>query len=85
MLQDIAHIQQQADTEISSITTADQLEAFRVRFLARKGTIAALFDALKTVTPQEKPSTNSGAMFRAFWTRKRPPCKRGLRPPHPWT
>ena len=56
MLQDIAQLRQQAETEIASVATAEHVEAFRVKFLARKGTIAALFDALKTVQPQDKPA-----------------------------
>ncbi len=51
----IAQLRQQVEAEIGSVTTEDQLEAFRIKFLARKGLVASLFDDLKNVPAPEKP------------------------------
>ncbi|MBC8154705.1 MAG: phenylalanine--tRNA ligase subunit alpha [Bacteroidetes bacterium] len=37
-----------------SVSSKDQLEQFRLRFISRKGAVTALFDALKTVPPSER-------------------------------
>jgi len=55
MQTDIENILTQASSDAAAITTQDQLESFRVKYLVRKGGIAALFDALKTVPSAEKP------------------------------
>ncbi len=55
MLADISHVQEDADREIAGVGTREQLEAYRVTYLARKGRIAALFDALKDAPAGEKP------------------------------
>ncbi|MBX2992729.1 MAG: phenylalanine--tRNA ligase subunit alpha [Bacteroidetes bacterium] len=51
----IAELREQVEAEIASVTTAGQLEAFRIKFLARKGLVALLFDELKNVPTAEKP------------------------------
>ncbi|MFN0159511.1 MAG: phenylalanine--tRNA ligase subunit alpha [Bacteroidota bacterium] len=55
MQSDITQLRQQAQTEIDSVTTESQLEEFRIKFLARKGLIPGLFDALKNAAAEEKP------------------------------
>lgn len=56
MQSQILEIRQRAEQEISDVSTPDQLDQFRVRYLARKGSIAALFDALRTAPPPERPA-----------------------------
>jgi phenylalanyl-tRNA synthetase alpha chain len=52
----IAQLRQQAETDIASATSDHLLEEFRIKYLARNGLIASLFDGLKTVSPAEKPA-----------------------------
>ncbi|MBM2845604.1 MAG: pheS [Bacteroidetes bacterium] len=56
MQQDIDHLRRQAETDLAAITTEQLLEEFRIKYLARKGLIAGLFDNLKTVDGQQKPA-----------------------------
>jgi phenylalanyl-tRNA synthetase alpha chain len=55
MHSEIAELRQQAETEIAAVSGSPQLDEFRIKYLARKGRIAALFDALKQVSSEEKP------------------------------
>ena len=52
----IAELRRQAETEIAAVSGTAQLDEFRIKFLARKGSIATLFEALKTVPAVEKPA-----------------------------
>jgi phenylalanyl-tRNA synthetase alpha chain len=52
----IAALRAEADAALARIATRDDLDAFRVRFLARKGDVAALFDALRTADAAERPA-----------------------------
>jgi phenylalanyl-tRNA synthetase alpha chain len=45
-----------AEAEIGTARDAGDLEAFRVAFLARKGSINSLFEQLKSVPPEQKPA-----------------------------
>jgi len=55
-MQDSIHgVRQQASEELQRVDSLDALEAYRVKFLARKGLIAQLFDSLKSVSPVERP------------------------------
>jgi len=56
MHSDINALREQAQTGIGGVTDARGLEEFRVRFLARKGSIADLFERLKSVPGDEKPA-----------------------------
>lgn len=56
MLERITKLREELEADISSISSEQQLEAFRIKHLARKGRIALLFDDLRTVPPQEKPT-----------------------------
>lgn len=55
MHSEIEHVRQQAAREIAAVSTSPQLEEFRVKFLARKGLVASLFEQLKDVPPGERP------------------------------
>ncbi|HLX11529.1 MAG TPA: phenylalanine--tRNA ligase subunit alpha [Bacteroidota bacterium] len=52
----IEQILQSSSEEIQAALSLDALEAVRVKYLARKGAIAGLFDQLKDVSPQERPA-----------------------------
>jgi phenylalanyl-tRNA synthetase alpha chain len=52
----IQSIRTAATAEIQSVKTLDELDVFRIKFLARKGLIPELFDTLKTVPPADKPA-----------------------------
>ena len=56
MQSEIARIRSQAETDLAVATTEGQLEGFRIRYLARKGLIAGLFDQLKGVEVSQKPA-----------------------------
>ena len=47
---------QSAQAELAAITDRAALEAFRVKYLSRKGLVAQLFDDLKNAAPGERPS-----------------------------
>lgn len=51
----IQQVQSQVDTFLASITTAEQLEQFRIEFLSRKGKISSLYEDLKSVPNEQKP------------------------------
>lgn len=51
----IAEIRINAEREISSIANAEELELFRVKYLARKGLIAGLFDRMQEVPSHDRP------------------------------
>jgi phenylalanyl-tRNA synthetase alpha chain len=51
----IEQILRQAEADIGAVQSTKQLEEYRVKFLARKGIVASLFEELKAVPPDEKP------------------------------
>ena len=55
MQSEIDHIRQQAESELTGVNTPEQVEAFRIRYLARKGLVASLFEQLKSIPPSERP------------------------------
>ena len=55
MQSEISDIRAHADTDIALVTTEPALEEFRIKYLARKGAIADLFDRLKTAEVSQKP------------------------------
>ncbi len=55
MLDQIAALRVQAETDLTAAGDRASLEAFRVTYLARKGKIADLFDALRTAAPDDRP------------------------------
>jgi phenylalanyl-tRNA synthetase alpha chain len=56
MLDQIATLLQNAEADIAAVDSLPALEAYRVKYLVRKGAIAELFDRLKTVPAAEKPA-----------------------------
>ncbi len=55
MKETIDEIRNQLDFEITKINSLSELDQFRIKFLARKGIIAESFEALKNVSPDQKP------------------------------
>jgi phenylalanyl-tRNA synthetase alpha chain len=56
MLDQITTLRQNAEAEIAAVDTLAALEAYRVKYLVRKGAIAELFDRLRGVPVSEKPA-----------------------------
>ncbi len=52
---EIVALRRAAEKRFSELRSVDDLEKFRVEFLARKGSIGELFDKLKTVPNEQKP------------------------------
>ena len=52
----ITQLRQQAEADLSAVTTPEQLEEFRIKYLARKGLIAMMFEGMKSLAPSERPS-----------------------------
>jgi len=57
MQSEIEQLRQQAEQDISAVETAAQLEEFRIKYLARKGLNATLFDRLKDIAVDQRPAT----------------------------
>ena len=55
MLEQIESLRQQAEQDLAAASDAAALDAFRVVYLARKGKIAELFDALRMAPPDQRP------------------------------
>lgn len=55
MIEKIEQIKQQFFAELSQVHSSQALEDLRIKFLARKGFIAQLFDELKSVSGADKP------------------------------
>ena len=55
LLRDIADIRRQAETELTEVSDASQVEACRVKYLGRKGLITSVLKSLKEVSPDERP------------------------------
>lgn len=56
MIDRIEEIRTQAQSELASVADLPSLEAYRNKYLVRKGIIAGLFDRLKDVSPAERPA-----------------------------
>jgi phenylalanyl-tRNA synthetase alpha chain len=56
MHSDIAALRAQAEADIAAASDPRALDAFRVKYLARKGSVAALFDRLKTAPAGDRPA-----------------------------
>ena len=55
MLDEIARVRESFARALEEAQSLDDLEQVRIRFLARKGAVAELFEALKSVSAPEKP------------------------------
>ncbi len=53
--QSIHSLRVKAEETARTIATTDDLEKFRIEFLARKGSVGQLFEELKSVSPDVKP------------------------------
>jgi phenylalanyl-tRNA synthetase alpha chain len=56
MFDRIEQIRQSFSRELAEAADSDALENLRIKYLARKGLIAQLFDALKSVPSEQKPA-----------------------------
>ncbi|HVZ41681.1 MAG TPA: phenylalanine--tRNA ligase subunit alpha [Candidatus Kapabacteria bacterium] len=57
MLDTISTLRSQIETDAAAVSSAAEAEAFRLKHLVRKGTIAALFDRLREVPKDAKRET----------------------------
>jgi phenylalanyl-tRNA synthetase alpha chain len=55
MIKKIEQLNQSANSEILSVKTQDELETFRIKYLARNGLAGDLFDALKSLDKSDRP------------------------------
>lgn len=53
----IEQLRLQAEADIAAVGTRARLEDFRIKYLGRKGSIAGLFEAMKTIASADRPST----------------------------
>jgi phenylalanyl-tRNA synthetase alpha chain len=51
----IEQIRSAASAELASVNDSDQLEAFRVKYLSRKGEVSSLFDQVKDAPAADRP------------------------------
>jgi len=56
MLAEIEQLKSEILAKIDLVETSDDLEKFRIQYLARKGAIAQLFDGLREVPQSDKPA-----------------------------
>jgi phenylalanyl-tRNA synthetase alpha chain len=56
MTDSIEKIRREALAEIAQVGTLERLDAFRVKFLARKGLIPTLFDSFKDIPAPDRPT-----------------------------
>ena len=56
MFDKIEHTKQAFTEELQKVDTLHDLEQIRIKFLARSGEIAALFEGMKTADVSEKPA-----------------------------
>ncbi len=54
MRESVHKVQREAESQLASILSAEDLEAFRLYFLGKKGRLAGLMEDLKACPPQEK-------------------------------
>ncbi|MFH1829782.1 MAG: phenylalanine--tRNA ligase subunit alpha [Pseudomonadota bacterium] len=59
MLQEIDLLKQKATSELGTITDTSALEAFRVKYLGRKGLITSILKSLKDIPANERPAVGS--------------------------
>ena len=76
MLKKIEQLEHEADHDLSAVTTRDDLEQFRIRYLGSKGAIKALMGLIKQVPSDQKAAFGQGAnrlrqkLLSAFDARK---------------
>ena len=52
---DFQQIQKQIEDDAQQITSEQSLEAFRIKYLGRKGLLPQIYESLATATPDQKP------------------------------
>jgi len=67
MLEQIAKVRESFARALEAVQSVETLEQLRIQFLARKGAIAELFEALKSVTPAEKPALGKALNELRSW------------------
>ncbi|MFP4473524.1 MAG: phenylalanine--tRNA ligase subunit alpha [Candidatus Omnitrophota bacterium] len=60
-MNDIDHIKQQAQDELSAISDARALEAFRIKYLGKKGIIQGMYASLASAPKDQKPIIGKNA------------------------
>jgi phenylalanyl-tRNA synthetase alpha chain len=55
MIADVDAVREEALSAIDAASTIEELDQVRIRYLTRKGTIAQLFDNMKTLSAEERP------------------------------
>lgn len=58
---DIAHIEQQAKEELNSVADSASLEAFRIKYLGKKGLVQEMYAALAAASKEDKPLLGKNA------------------------
>ena len=71
MLEQIAALQQEIESELDSISSLEDVESFRLRHLVKKGTLQALVDALREVPKEEKPAVGKALNLLRKGTQER--------------
>src|SRR3989304_2917534 len=67
MLEKIHHLREVLSAELSAAKSRGDLEAFRVKYLGRKGILAQLFDELRGIATEDKPAAGKALNeFRSF-------------------
>ncbi len=67
MIEKIRNIRETLLAELQNAGSKDDLEAFRIKYLGRKGVLAGLFDDLKSIPAGEKPAAGKALNeFRNF-------------------
>jgi phenylalanyl-tRNA synthetase alpha chain len=61
MAWDFQNIQKQAQDDADAVDTPQALEAFRLKYLSKKGLVAAIFASLGTAEPADKAAIGKGA------------------------
>src|SRR3972149_4630665 len=56
MTDQIAQLKEQLQADVQKVQSSSELEEFRIKYLARRGQIAQLFDRLKALSPGERPA-----------------------------
>lgn len=61
MLEKIDQLKRQAESDLVAVSTADELERFRIKYLGSKGAVKALMGLMKQVDKPHKPAFGQGA------------------------
>ncbi len=56
MIEEIQHLRTEIEDELRSVASSDALENFRLKHLVRKGSIARLFSAMRSLPSERRPS-----------------------------